>query len=96
MNISKIIFPAAALSLLAALPFAGTGCEKVLGGNGSTANLPPVSTARAEQRTIEENIIVSGFVKPETATEIKSEINGRIVRINVENGDDVKAGDLLL
>ena len=96
MNISKIIFHAAALCLLSALPFAGTGCEKVLGGNGSTANLPPVSTARAEQRTIEENIIVSGFVKPETATEIKSEINGRIVRINVENGDNVKAGDLLL
>lgn len=87
---------AAALSLLAVLPFAGTGCEKVLNSGGVTANLPAVSTVKAERRTIEENIIVSGFVEPETATEIKSEINGKIIRINVENGDNVKKDDLLL
>lgn len=87
---------AAALSLLAVLPFAGTGCEKVLNSGGVTANLPAVDTVKAERRTIEENIIVSGFVEPETATEIKSEINGKIIRINVENGDNVKKDDLLL
>lgn len=96
MILRKTIISAAALSLLAVLPFAGTGCEKVLNSGGINANLPAVSTVKAERRTIEENIIVSGFVEPETATEIKSEINGKIIRINVENGDNVKKDDLLL
>ncbi|MBQ8444818.1 MAG: efflux RND transporter periplasmic adaptor subunit, partial [Opitutales bacterium] len=96
MILLKTIISAAALSLLAVLPFAGTGCEKVLNSGGINANLPAVSTVKAERRTIEENIIVSGFVEPETATEIKSEINGKIIRINVENGDNVKKDDLLL
>ncbi len=96
MSIQKILFSAASLSLLAAFPFAGTGCEKVLQTGSSSANLPAVNTVPAERRTIEENIVVSGFVEPETVTEIKSEINGKIIRINVENGDSVKKNDLLL
>ncbi len=96
MRIQKILFSAASLSLLAAFPFAGTGCEKVLQTGSTSANLPAVNTVPAERRTIEETIVVSGFVEPETATEIKSEINGKIIRINVENGDSVKKDDLLL
>lgn len=96
MNLKKILISASALSLLAAFPFAGTGCEKLLSTSGTSANLPAVSTVNAERRTLEETIIVSGFVEPETATEIKAEINGKIVRINVENGDNVKENDLLL
>ncbi|MBQ2731426.1 MAG: efflux RND transporter periplasmic adaptor subunit [Opitutales bacterium] len=96
MKLQKKFISVAALSLLAAFPFAGTGCEKVLNGGNATANLPAVPTVKATPRTIEENIIVSGFVEPETATEIKSEINGKIIRINVENGDNVKQNDLLL
>ena len=96
MNRRKKIVSFAVLAMLAAFPFAGTGCEKVLNSGGVSANLPPVPTVKAERRTIEENIIVSGFVEPETATEIKSEINGKIIRINVENGDNVKKDDLLL
>lgn len=96
MKLQKIFISAAALGALAVLPFAGTGCEKVLSSAGTTANLPAVSTVKADRRTIEESIVVSGFVEPETATEIKAEINGKIVRINVENGDRVKKDDLLL
>lgn len=96
MFLRKKFLSLAALSLLAALPFAGTGCEKVLNSGGSTANLPSVAVVPAERRTIEESIVVSGFVEPETATEIKSEINGKIIRINVENGDSVKKDELLL
>ncbi len=96
MFLQKKFLTLAALGLLAALPFAGTGCEKVLRSGSAATNLPAVNTVPAERRTIEETIVVSGFVEPETATEIKSEINGKIIRINVENGDSVKKDDLLL
>lgn len=96
MILRKTVISVAALAMIAVFPFAGTGCEKVLSSGGVNANLPVVPTVKAERRTIEENIIVSGFVEPETATEIKSEINGKIIRINVENGDNVKKDDLLL
>lgn len=96
MKLQKKIISLVTLTALAVFPFAGTGCEKVLNTGNATANLPAVPVVKATPRTIEENIIVSGFVEPETATEIKSEINGKIIRINVENGDNVKKDDLLL
>lgn len=96
MTLSKILFSAAALGAVAAFPFAGTGCDRILETTGTTANLPAVSTVKAERRTIEETLTVSGFVEAETETEIKSEINGRIVKITVDNGEFVKKGDLLV
>lgn len=71
-----------------------SACDDVV--PGSNAALPPVETTQVSTRTLEERITVSGFVKPETVTEIKSEINGRIIRILVENGQMVKKGELLL
>lgn len=65
-------------------------------GSSGKAVLPVVETTSVIGRSLEERITVSGFVKPETVTEIKSEINGRIIRILVENGQTVKRGDLLL
>lgn len=96
MKLKTLILSSVALGALAVLPFVGTGCDQVLSSPGTMANLPEVSTVPAGLRTIEETIIVSGFVEPETSTEIKSEINGKIIRINVENGDKVKKNDLLL
>ncbi|MGN0834245.1 MAG: efflux RND transporter periplasmic adaptor subunit [Candidatus Spyradosoma sp.] len=87
---SSKIFAALALSA-GALAF--SACGDAVGGN---ASLPTVDTARVEKSTIEERITVSGFVKPETVTEIKSEINGRIIRILVENGQFVEKDALLL
>lgn len=97
MTLSKILLSAAALGALAVFPFAGTGCERILETTGAgSANLPAVSTVKAERRTIEEKLTVSGFVEAETETEIKSEINGRIVKITTDNGEFVKKGDLLV
>jgi len=96
MKSEKLLLSAATFCLLAVFPFAGTGCEKVLNSVKPSADLPAVSTAKAELRTIDETLNASGFVEPETATEIKAEINGKIVKINVENGDNVKKNDLLL
>lgn len=77
----------------AAGTLAFSACGDAVGGN---AVLPTVETAVVEKKTIEERITVSGFVKPETVTEIKSEINGRIIRILVENGQFVEKDALLL
>lgn len=66
------------------------------GGASGNPALPAVETTQVAERSLEERITVSGFVKPETVTEIKSEINGRIIRILVENGQMVKQGELLL
>lgn len=79
--------------VLAAGTLAFSACGDSVGGN---AVLPTVETALVEKKTIEERITVSGFVKPETVTEIKSEINGRIIRILVENGQFVEQDELLL
>ncbi len=79
--------------VLAAGTLAFSACGDSVGGN---AALPTVETALVEKKTIEERITVSGFVKPETVTEIKSEINGRIIRILVENGQFVEQDELLL
>ncbi len=49
-----------------------------------------------EVRTIEENIEANGIVEPRVATEIRSEISGRIEGILVEEGDTVEKGDPLI
>lgn len=81
-----------AISLLIAVPALWVGCGDTVGGN---SNLPKVPTINISARDLKETVNVSGFVKPETITEIKSEINGRLIRIPVENGQFVKKGDLL-
>ncbi len=96
MKFSKRFFNAVAVATgLAAGACLFSACGEGIGGSGSSA-LPAVATTRVTERNLEERITVSGFVKPETVTEIKSEINGRIIRILVENGQMVKQGDLLL
>lgn len=95
MKISDAFFKKISLAALLAGTCVFTACgEGGIGGNDSA--LPNVETTKVATRTLEERITVSGFVKPETVTEIKSEINGRIIRILVENGQMVKKGDLLL
>ena len=45
---------------------------------------------------IADTVTATGFVEPIVSTEIRSEINGKISTINVQNGDIVKTGDLLM
>ncbi len=95
MKNKKFLSKMLATTTVAAGMLAVAGCD----GNfsaGSGSEQPSVETATATTQDIEEAITVSGFVKPETSTEIKSEINGRITRILVKNGESVKEGDLLL
>lgn len=54
-----------------------------------------VETAKVEKRTIKELVSASGKIFPEKEVVISSDVSGEIVLLNVEEGDSVRAGDLL-
>ena len=54
-----------------------------------------VTTEEVTKRTIREQVSASGKVFPETEVKISSDISGEIVELFVEEGDTVKAGQLL-
>ena len=57
---------------------------------------PPTTLASAELRDIEYNIQISGDVQPATQLDVKPEVGGRLKKIHVQPGDQVKAGMLLV
>ncbi|MEZ5302976.1 MAG: biotin/lipoyl-binding protein [Verrucomicrobiales bacterium] len=56
----------------------------------------PIETLPVETRDIEEIITCLGEVEPAVATEIKSEVTGRVSRVLVESGIEVQRGDPLV
>ena len=67
----------------------------------ATTATPPVtaptasSTVPAELRDIEYNIQISGDVQPATQLDVKPEVGGRLKKLHVLPGEEVKAGMLL-
>ncbi len=55
-----------------------------------------VSTELAQKRTIIEIITANGKIQPETEVKLSPEVSGEIVLLNVIEGQEVKAGDLLV
>ncbi|OQX96963.1 MAG: efflux transporter periplasmic adaptor subunit [Bacteroidetes bacterium 4572_117] len=55
-----------------------------------------VSTELVQKRTIIEIITANGKIQPETEVKLSPEVSGEIVSLNVVEGQEVKAGDLLL
>ncbi len=55
-----------------------------------------VSVEPATRRTITEIITANGKIQPETEVRISSDVSGEIVELHVKEGDEVKAGDLLI
>ncbi len=55
-----------------------------------------VSVEIAERRSITEIITANGKIQPETEVRISSDVSGEIVELHVKEGDEVKAGDLLI
>ncbi len=54
-----------------------------------------VETAKVERRTIKELVSASGKIFPEKEVIISSDVSGEVVDLPVEEGDSVRAGDLL-
>lgn len=56
----------------------------------------PISTAAIQRRDIVIDAQATGVVEPISVVEVKSKASGQIVRMTVETGSLVKAGDLLV
>ncbi len=55
-----------------------------------------VAIEKIERRTIIETVAASGKIQPETEVIISSDVSGEIIEMPIQEGDRVKAGDLLL
>jgi macrolide-specific efflux system membrane fusion protein len=53
------------------------------------------SLARVEQGSIEIKVLATGTIEPYTRVEVSSSVSGRIDRVEVDEGDIVKEGDIL-
>lgn len=67
---------------------------KVMGGRGEDSTL--VTTSEVEKGDIISKVNATGRVKPKAEVNIQAEIYEIIVDIQVEEGDSVKVGDLLV
>lgn len=55
-----------------------------------------VSTKIVESKTITELITANGKVQPETEVKISPDVSGEIIELPIEEGDEVKKGQLLM
>jgi len=55
-----------------------------------------VLTQKVENRTITELITANGKIQPKTEVKISPDVSGEIIELNVQEGDDVKKGQLLV
>lgn len=56
----------------------------------------PITTEKAERRTIVESVSATGKVQPETEVKISPEVAGEIIELPVADGMEIKKGDLLV
>jgi multidrug efflux pump subunit AcrA (membrane-fusion protein) len=63
---------------------------------GRTSQVPMVDVASVNQGLVEEKLHRAGDIVPETQVTISSKVQGRVDKINVREGDRVKAGQVLV
>jgi len=63
--------------------------------NGDNGGRPLYETATAERGNIEVKVLSTGTIQPYTRVEVTSPVNGRIDRVEVDEGERVKEGDIL-
>lgn len=60
------------------------------------SDLLKVSVEKAENRDIIETITANGKIQPATEVKISPDVSGEIIELTVKEGDEVKAGQLLI
>jgi multidrug efflux system membrane fusion protein len=92
---NKLSLCPAVLAVLVAL----AGCEKAANlpaaGGGSSAAVP-VQVATAVKQDVPRRLESIGAVQSQRTVALKSQVDGVIDKIHFREGDDVKAGDLLV
>ncbi|HEU4678558.1 MAG TPA: biotin/lipoyl-binding protein, partial [Terrimicrobiaceae bacterium] len=88
----KISFP---LALLGAVTLATSACQRV--ASKATPNPPatPVEVAKAETRTMPIEMQAIGVVEPVASVQLKSKVQGEILRVHFADGAEVQEGDAL-
>ena len=81
------------IALVGLIIFAVVG--KKAGWFGGVSGIK-VSVEKPQKRTITEIVTASGKVQPETEVKISPDVSGEIVELYINEGDNVKKGDLLL
>ncbi|RME25489.1 MAG: efflux RND transporter periplasmic adaptor subunit, partial [Candidatus Zixiibacteriota bacterium] len=72
------------------------GVFVVLSFKMRTTKAIPVNVAEVKKTDLVEVVSASGRIQPQTKVDITAEVTGEIVKLNVREGQAVKAGDLLL
>jgi multidrug efflux system membrane fusion protein len=87
----------ARLWLLAALigMSASAGCSKQQAAAPAAAPTIPVMVATAESKTVPVQVRSIGHVDPYSTVSLKPLVSGELVGIHIQEGQDVKRGDLL-
>jgi len=78
------------IAAFAAAVLVGVSC------NRAQEKRPAIQTAAIERRDIVVEVEATGVIEPINVVEVKSKSSGQIVRMPVETGTSVKAGDLLV
>lgn len=62
--------------------------------NGSKEE-PTIRTANVERGTVTASVSANGTLQPLTTVEVKSNVGGQVVKLLVDEGDEVKAGQVI-
>jgi HlyD family secretion protein len=89
----KILWGAIGLLIVFA---GGLGLAKSMGWLGSGKQEIAVESTEAKLKTITQVVSASGRIQPELEVIIRPDVSGEIIELNVQEGDFVKEGDLLL
>lgn len=63
---------------------------------GSGGSATEVRTEKVERRDLVARVAATGHIEPKKLVDISADVSGRVVELNVEEGDEVAEGDLLL
>jgi len=94
----KVLSSPAATSTPGASP-APSGSGGSGGGSGETAKKPvglPVVLTRARHKDMDQTLFVTGSLKTDQDVRVGSRIPGRVIRVDVKEGDQVHRGELLV
>lgn len=84
---TKILIGVGVVALLGLLSF-----QAMRGSESATE----VRAEVVQPRSLVSRVTASGHIEPKRSVEISADISGRVVRLPVEEGEDVEQGDLLL
>lgn len=71
------------------------GIFVVVHARKAAANKPQIKTAVVERGSVTATVSANGVLQPLTTVEVKSNVGGSIVKLAVDEGDTVKAGQLI-